>query len=119
MLSSIAVYVHIPWCASLCPYCDFDKQAHDFRLVDVYLDAVIQHLEATPRRTAYSLYLGGGTPSLLTVPRLTRLIDACRDHLAMTDDAEVTIEANPSDTVAHKVEGYLRAGVNRISLGVQ
>ena len=108
MLPSIAVYVHIPWCASLCPYCDFDKQAHDFRLVDTYLDAVIQHLEVAPRCTVHSLYFGGGTPSLLTVPRLTRVIDACREHLAMAEDAEITIEANPSDTVAHKVGGTCR-----------
>src|SRR5947208_151547 len=57
--SSVAVYVHIPWCASLCPYCDFDKQASDFRLVDAYIDALIQHVEATPARTSHSLYFGG------------------------------------------------------------
>jgi oxygen-independent coproporphyrinogen-3 oxidase len=117
--ASIAVYVHIPWCASLCPYCDFDKQASEFRLVDAYIDAVLRHVEAAPPRVAHSLFFGGGTPSLLTVPRLARIIDACRDHFRMAADAEITIEANPSDVVAHKVEAYLAAGVNRISLGVQ
>ncbi len=117
--TTIAVYVHIPWCASLCPYCDFDKQASEFRLVDAYIDALLRHVEAAPPRVAHSLFFGGGTPSLLTVPRLARIIDACRDRFGMAADAEVTIEANPSDVVAHKIEAYLTAGVNRISLGVQ
>ncbi len=117
--ASIAVYVHIPWCASLCPYCDFDKQASEFRLVDAYIDAVLRHVEDTPTRVAHSLFFGGGTPSLLTVPRLARIITACRDRFSMAPDAEITIEANPSDVVPHKIEAYLNAGVNRISLGVQ
>lgn len=117
--ASLAVYVHIPWCASLCPYCDFDKQASEFRLVDAYIDALLKHVESAPARRAHSLYLGGGTPSLLTPSRLARIIDACRWHFALAVEAEVTIEANPSDMVAHKVEAYLRAGITRVSLGVQ
>lgn len=115
---TIAVYVHIPWCASLCPYCDFDKQATDFGLVDSYIDALVRHVEATPARTAHSLFFGGGTPSLLTIPRLARIVEACKARFGLVD-AEVTVEANPSDIVAHKVAGYLEAGVTRISLGVQ
>jgi oxygen-independent coproporphyrinogen III oxidase len=118
-MSSIAIYVHVPWCASLCPYCDFDKQATDFRLVDAYIDALVQHVEATPTREAHSLFFGGGTPSLLTPARLGRIIDAVHSHFVPADPWEVTVEANPSDVVAHKVEAYLRAGVTRISLGVQ
>ena len=119
IVPSVAVYIHIPWCASLCPYCDFDKQATDFRLTDQYLDAIERHLNLTSRRRAHSLYFGGGTPSLLTPSRLARVIDACRGALDFLPNAEVTVEANPSDVVAHKIEAYLRAGVNRISLGVQ
>ena len=118
-VTSVAVYVHIPWCASLCPYCDFDKQASDFRLVDQYIDALVHHLELTPVRCAHSLYLGGGTPSLLTAPRLARIVDAWRRSFPPTPGAEVSVEANPSDIVAHKVEAYLRAGMTRLSLGVQ
>src|SRR5574341_719168 len=79
----IAIYVHIPWCASICPYCDFDKQATDFRLVDDYVDALVAHIGAEPRRTVHSLYFGGGTPSLLTPVRLGRIIDACRSHFEL------------------------------------
>jgi oxygen-independent coproporphyrinogen-3 oxidase len=55
----IAVYVHVPWCASICPYCDFPKQASDFGLVDPFVDAVIRHIEAEPPRRAHSLFFGG------------------------------------------------------------
>lgn len=116
---SVAVYLHIPWCAALCPYCDFDKQATDFRLIDRYIGALENHLRALPRTKAHSLYFGGGTPSLLTPARLARIIEACRCSLDLTPAAEVSIEANPSDVVAHKVEAYLEAGVTRLSLGVQ
>jgi oxygen-independent coproporphyrinogen-3 oxidase len=111
--------VHIPWCAAICPYCDFDKQASDFRLTDNYIDAVIRHIDAQPRRASHSLYFGGGTPSLLTPARLSRLIRAWRTRFAVADPPEVTVESNPSDVVAHKVAAYLEAGVTRISLGVQ
>ena len=116
---SVAVYVHIPWCAAICPYCDFDKQASDFRLVDQYIEAVIQHLHAQARRPTHSLYFGGGTPSLLTPARMARLIGGWRTRFGVVAEPEVTVESNPSDIVAHKVEAYLAAGVTRISLGVQ
>src|SRR5579871_1863137 len=108
---SIAVYLHIPWCASICPYCDFPKQATDFAMQDPYIEAVIRHMRAEPRRSSHSLFFGGGTPSLLTPPRLGRLIEAWRESFASLPDAEVTLEANPSDIVPHKVEAYLKAGV--------
>jgi oxygen-independent coproporphyrinogen III oxidase len=115
----VAVYVHIPWCAAICPYCDFDKQATDFRLIDPYIDALLRHMYEQARRTSHSLYFGGGTPSLLTPARLARVIRAWRTRFAVTAGPEVTVESNPSDIVAHKVEAYLTAGVTRISLGVQ
>jgi oxygen-independent coproporphyrinogen III oxidase len=116
---SVAVYVHIPWCAAICPYCDFDKQASDFRLVDEYIDAVVRHMDGQPRRLSHSLYFGGGTPSLLTPERLSRLIRAWRTRFSITASPEITVESNPSDIVAHKVQAYLGAGVSRISLGMQ
>src|SRR5436853_6549218 len=91
---SVAVYVHVPWCASICPYCDFDKQASDFRLVDAYIDAIIGHMYAQARRPSHSLYFGGGTPSLLTPARLSRLIRAWRARFGVTEPHEVTVESN-------------------------
>src|SRR5439155_21369324 len=116
---SVAVYVHIPWCAAICPYCDFDKQASDFRLVDQYIEALLAHMRLQPRRPSHSLYFGGGTPSLLTPMRLERLIKAWRTRFAVAAAPEVTVESNPSDIVAHKIAAYLEAGLTRISLGVQ
>ncbi|MBI4214243.1 MAG: radical SAM family heme chaperone HemW [Chloroflexi bacterium] len=116
---SIAIYIHWPWCAAICPYCDFDKQATDFRLADAYIGALIAHLHAESSRAVHSIYLGGGTPSLLRPDRLRHIIEACRAQMDVLPDCEVTLEANPSDIVPHKVEAYLQAGVNRISLGVQ
>jgi oxygen-independent coproporphyrinogen-3 oxidase len=118
-MDSIAVYLHWPWCAAICPYCDFDKQASDFGLADAYIEAMLTHLAMEPRRRVHSVYFGGGTPSLLRPDRLARLMDGLRDRMEVAADAEVTLEANPSDVVAHKIEAYQRAGVNRISLGVQ
>lgn len=117
--SSVAVYIHWPWCAHLCPYCDFVKQANDFGLADQYIEALLRHAEATPPRAVHSIYLGGGTPSLLRPDRLARLLDGLRSHFELVAGAEITLEANPSDIVPHKAEAYLRTGVNRISLGVQ
>ena len=116
---SVAVYAHIPWCAAICPYCDFDKQATDFRLVDQYIEAVLAHTRAQPRRPSHSLYFGGGTPSLLTPARLEHLIKAWRTRFSLAAEPEATVASNPSDIVAHKVAAYLAAGVTRFSLGVQ
>lgn len=120
--TSLAVYVHWPWCASLCPYCDFDKQASDFGLADEYIDALCAHIASAsggPPRPAHSLYFGGGTPSLLRPGRLARIIEAVRSHLNLLTDAEITVETNPSDVAVPKLRAYFEAGVNRISLGVQ
>jgi oxygen-independent coproporphyrinogen-3 oxidase len=111
--------VHWPWCASLCPYCDFDKQASDFDLADQYIEALSAHLIQTPPRPAHSLYFGGGTPSLLRPDRLARIVEAVRNHMDLLPDAEVTVECNPSDVAVPKLRAYFEAGVNRISLGVQ
>lgn len=117
--ASIGIYIHWPWCAAICPYCDFDKQAVDFKLSDGYIDALIAHLEAAAKRAVHSVYFGGGTPSLLRPDRLERILNAVRRHMDLLAGAEVTLEANPSDVVPHKIEAYLLAGANRISLGVQ
>jgi oxygen-independent coproporphyrinogen III oxidase len=116
---SIAIYIHWPWCAAICPYCDFDKQAADFGASDSYIDALLAHLTASTPRDVHSVYFGGGTPSLLRPDRLQRILDGIRAHMRLLPGAEVTLEANPSDVVPHKIEAYLSGGVNRISLGVQ
>jgi oxygen-independent coproporphyrinogen-3 oxidase len=112
------VYVHIPFCAARCDYCDFATWTDRGHLVDAYVDACVVDLE---RRAgdgypaATSVFFGGGTPSLLAGDQLVRILDAI-DRAA---DAEVTVECNPDSVDAAKLATYRRAGVNRLSFGVQ
>jgi putative oxygen-independent coproporphyrinogen III oxidase len=112
------VYVHIPFCASRCDYCDFATWTDREHLIDAYVTACLTDL--TRRRVsglpvATSVFFGGGTPSLLAAEQLTRILDA----VERTDGAEVTVECNPDSVDAAKLGAYRRSGVNRLSLGVQ
>ncbi len=123
-LPPLSLYIHIPWCVRKCPYCDFNS--HEARSEpdhEAYVDALIGDVEAALPliwgRPVESLFLGGGTPSLLPVAALARLLDALRARLPLQPDLEVTLEANPGATDEARFAGYAAAGVNRISLGVQ
>ncbi len=122
-MQPLSVYVHIPFCQRKCHYCDFNTYAGVEHLMPAYLDA----LEAEVQRwgplaqdwDVTTVFLGGGTPSLLTGDEMLRLLDACRRAFRMAPDAEVTIEANPGTVDATKLGAYVAAGVNRISFGAQ
>jgi oxygen-independent coproporphyrinogen-3 oxidase len=112
------VYVHIPFCAARCDYCDFATWTDRAHLIDAYVDACVTDLHA--RRAegyppATSVFFGGGTPSLIPAHALARILDA----ISRTPDAEVTVECNPDSVDAEKFATYRAAGVNRVSLGVQ
>jgi len=117
--STIGIYIHIPFCKSICPYCDFDRQAHGFERIPRYVNALVTDIGRARPRTAHSVFFGGGTPSLLTARQVEKILDACRDSIGLSRDAEITLEANPGDLTVELVEGYVAAGVNRMSLGVQ
>ncbi|HEX3244987.1 MAG TPA: radical SAM family heme chaperone HemW [Chloroflexota bacterium] len=117
--STIGIYVHIPFCKSICPYCDFDRQAHGFERIPRYLEALVTDIQRAMPHTAHSVFFGGGTPSLLTGTQVGSILDACRESIGVADDAEITLEANPGDLTVDLVEEYVSAGVNRMSLGVQ
>jgi oxygen-independent coproporphyrinogen-3 oxidase len=115
---SFGVYVHVPFCAHRCDYCDFATWTDRGYLIDAYVDACVTDLErrqADTRRPATSVFFGGGTPSLLPGEHLARILDA----IDRTPDAEVTVECNPDSVDAGKLATYARAGVNRLSFGVQ
>ncbi len=117
------IYLHIPFCARICPYCDFNRYLHQEHLVPAYVDALIGEMELTraeigPVR-AETIYFGGGTPSLLEPEQVKRIIDAVHERFDIEPDAEVTLEANPERLDEAKLAGFRAAGVNRISLGVQ
>ena len=117
------LYVHIPFCKHKCGYCDFNAYAGMDRLMPDYVDALERELvfarERYPFQELDTVYLGGGTPSLLQAQLMARLLAFIRRTFNVAPDAEVTLEANPASTDAAKVAAWLEGGVNRLSLGVQ
>jgi len=117
------LYLHIPFCKHKCGYCDFNAYAGMDRLMPDYIDALERELaralERHPFEQLETVYLGGGTPSLLPAELATRLLQFIRANFDVAPGAEVTLEANPASTDARKLDAWLGAGVNRLSLGVQ
>jgi len=109
------VYVHIPFCAARCDYCDFATWTDRAHLVDAYVDACVLDLQRRALPPVDTVFFGGGTPSLLAAPQLTTILGA----IARTSDAEVTVECNPDSVDVDKLRAYADAGVNRLSFGVQ
>ena len=113
------VYVHLPFCPYICPYCDFAKWAWDDASAARYLDALRAELASAPTVEARTLFFGGGTPSMYAGETIGALIDDVRARFALPRHAEVTIEANPDSVLAARIPGFRAAGVNRLSIGVQ
>ena len=123
-LPPLSVYVHVPWCVRKCPYCDFNSHEQPAVLPEArYLDALQADLEqALPDiwgRQVHTVFIGGGTPSLLSAQGIDRLVAMLRSHLNLWPDAEITLEANPGTAEAERFMSYAASGVNRISLGIQ
>jgi oxygen-independent coproporphyrinogen-3 oxidase len=124
----LGLYVHVPFCASICNYCNFTRGVFDESLKTRFVDAVIREMhgaaaehenENVTRLPADTIYFGGGTPSLLTPAEIGSIIDAARASFAVAPDAELTLEANPETVDPARLEGFRRAGINRLSYGVQ
>ncbi|MCB1952205.1 MAG: oxygen-independent coproporphyrinogen III oxidase-like protein [Rhodocyclaceae bacterium] len=121
----LSLYIHFPWCVRKCPYCDFNSHAvhQDGIPESAYVDALIADLEAALPdvwgRRVLSIFIGGGTPSLISAEGLDRLLTAVRMLLPLDPMAEITLEANPGTVEAERFAGYRAAGVNRLSLGIQ
>jgi oxygen-independent coproporphyrinogen-3 oxidase len=109
------VYVHIPFCAARCDYCDFATWTDRAHLVDAYVDACVRDVRRRELTPVDTVFFGGGTPSLLAAPQLTSILDV----IPRRPDAEVTVECNPDSVDVEKLRAYAAAGVNRLSLGVQ
>ncbi len=121
----LSLYIHYPWCIRKCPYCDFNSwKAGADDPEPAYVDALIEDLRTEQallggRRSLVSVFFGGGTPSLMSVAALSRILDAIRSLFDMDRNTEVTLEANPGASDREKFRGYLEAGINRLSIGVQ
>ena len=128
MKETASLYLHIPFCHTRCHYCDFNTYAGMLPLREPYVRALLteialagelaRHVDGNARRSR-TIFFGGGTPSLLTVEQVTRLLRACREAFAVDEDAEITLEANPGTLSREPLAGLRAAGVNRLSLGSQ
>lgn len=140
--SGCGLYVHIPFCAQKCRYCDFASYVGRENAIDAYLESLFREMnEAAATRQTYcrsiaeqctiggdavvdshhykTVYIGGGTPSVLPCGAVALIMANVRKNFAVDDDAEITIEANPNSLTAKKLDEYLDSGINRVSLGVQ
>ncbi len=137
-LPPLGLYLHLPWCVRKCPYCDFNSHEPGRGVIEIaspgspalpadleseYVRALVRDLEAAlPEvwgRRVYSVFFGGGTPSLFSAESIDALLSAFRARLALAPGCEITLEANPGTVEAAKFRGYRDAGVNRLSVGVQ
>ncbi|WP_036770667.1 radical SAM family heme chaperone HemW [Photorhabdus australis] len=123
-LPPLSLYIHIPWCVQKCPYCDFNSHAlkgdvpHQ-EYVDHLLADLKANLSMIKGREVTTIFIGGGTPSLLSSQGMQQLLDGVRTLLPVLPQAEITMEANPGTVEADRFSGYQQAGINRISIGVQ
>jgi oxygen-independent coproporphyrinogen-3 oxidase len=117
----LGLYVHIPFCAAICNYCNFTRGLLDADLERRYVASLVREIRTEPRATsgADTIYFGGGTPSLLDAAEIATVIAACRETFDVVAGAEITLEANPETVSPDRLAGYLAAGVNRVSFGVQ
>src|SRR5258708_28155180 len=120
MANSIALYIHFPFCLSICPYCDFDRQASGFDRIDVYLAAVEKELGryAQSGERVHSIFFGGGTPSLLTPEQVAHVLSTARRTFDVVKEAEITLECNPGDADLEKLLGFKQAGVHTLSFRI-
>lgn len=128
LLETVSLYVHIPFCHTRCHYCDFNTYAGMLPLREPYVRALLTEIGMAgaltklpggkPRRSR-TIFFGGGTPSLLSVSQVSRILDACYDNFAVDEDAEITLEANPGTLSREQLVGLRAAGVNRLSMGAQ
>ena len=128
LLETASLYLHIPFCHTRCHYCDFNTYAGILPLREPYVRALLteialagkmaEHADGSLRRVR-TIFFGGGTPSLLSVGQISRLLDACRSHFAVDTGAEITLEANPGTLSREQLVGLRQAGINRLSMGAQ
>ena len=120
----LALYIHIPWCLRKCPYCDFNSHQlqgslPEQRLLQVLETDLVAELPLISGRALTAVFIGGGTPSLLSADAIAKLLLMLRRHCQLLPNAEITLEANPGALELGRLQGYVDSGINRLSLGVQ
>jgi putative oxygen-independent coproporphyrinogen III oxidase len=129
VLDEFGLYVHVPFCSHRCWYCDFNAYASLEHLADAYMDALADDVrralsapefaDLDERPTVTSIFIGGGTPTLVDARGIAKVLRAAHDTWTVAPGAEITIECNPESLTAEKLDAYLHAGINRVSIGVQ
>ncbi len=118
--SVLGLYVHIPFCSAICNYCNFNRGLFEPGLKERYVAALLTEIgRSADGSPADTIFLGGGTPSLLEPSEIAAVIDLCRQSWSLDGDAEITLEANPETVTPERLAGFRAAGVNRLSYGVQ
>ncbi len=123
-LPPLSLYIHVPWCVRKCPYCDFNSHKADSILpekdyIAALLDDLDNDLPWAQGRPIQSIFIGGGTPSLLSANAYETLFEGLKQRLEFTDNIEITLEANPGTFEAQKFKDYRKLGINRLSIGIQ
>ncbi len=119
MKEGAGLYIHIPFCDTKCGYCDFASFAGRDALIEPYTDALLREIERAPEIAVKTVYIGGGTPSMLSADRIETVLNAVARKFRLADEAEVTMEMNPSTGNLAYLEDIRSAGINRLSIGVQ
>lgn len=126
MKKELELYIHIPFCVRKCAYCDFLSGPQDDETIKQYVVSLLEEIRAhgfnrdlISSHEVTSIFLGGGTPSILNISQIKRIFEAIKNTFAVTEDAEITIEANPGTVTREKLETYRSCGINRISFGLQ
>lgn len=120
----LSLYIHIPFCERKCLYCDFLSGPADARLRDTYVQALLLEIESyrdtlLAKQNITTVFVGGGTPSILTEEQMTAVFEKLRDVFVFRNDCEITIEMNPGTVTEEKIKCYLKNGINRVSIGLQ
>ncbi|MDC1220641.1 radical SAM family heme chaperone HemW [Candidatus Thioglobus sp.] len=120
-LPPLALYIHYPWCVKKCPYCDFNS--HEGLIHNGYIKALLKDLDNDLKfiqnRKIHSIFIGGGTPSLMSIEDAYELFDGLNERLSISKNIEITLEANPGTFEVEKFAEFRKAGINRLSVGVQ
>ncbi len=120
---ALGLYIHLPWCEKKCPYCDFNSHAltniPEQRYIDALLKDLEQELPLIWGRTIETIFFGGGTPSLFSGAAIQQLMSSLRAYLNFSPNIEITMESNPGSAQLEKYQGYIEAGINRLSIGAQ
>ena len=124
-LPPLSLYIHIPWCVQKCPYCDFNSHGQkgqvlpETEYVSHLLDDLTEDAQLVGDRAIHSIFIGGGTPSLFSAQAIQTLLDGVKKRVNLLVDAEITMEANPGTIESQRFADYVKAGITRISIGVQ